>query len=84
MFGKIKRFLKTVWSWYRNNFCLVSWETFFRRASACNGCPYRKKLNCGICGCFLPAKMIMECDEVKCPEFEINGNDRWAEVTNGV
>ena len=35
-----------------------------RRLSICNTCPKRLAMNCSVCGCYLPAKVLSDSD---CP-----------------
>lgn len=52
---------------FHSDTCYVEKEEAERRASICDKCPFKKRLNrCDLCGCYLPAKVRFVQSE--CPD----------------
>tara|TARA_R110000744_G_scaffold318159_1_gene424676 strand:- start:174 stop:413 length:240 start_codon:yes stop_codon:yes gene_type:complete len=62
----ITNFSKEFTTFAKKGMPLVSKPVYKERLEACEICPHRKSIKCGLCGCIIAAKARMETTD--CPD----------------
>tara|TARA_R110002167_G_scaffold34630_1_gene110666 strand:+ start:2261 stop:2500 length:240 start_codon:yes stop_codon:yes gene_type:complete len=71
----ITNFSKEFATFAKKGMPLVSKPVYKERIEACETCPHRKNLKCGLCGCVIAVKARMET--TNCPD----NPSRWSEIS---
>ena len=70
----VANFSKEFTNFAKQGMPIVSKNQYRERVEACETCPHRKNIKCGLCGCIIAAKARMET--TNCPDTP----SRWPEI----